>query len=188
MSQLGFALPSTVVVGGRPLPINTTHTCHIRIAQAISDPRVDDASVMRSIIANCYGMMPTNADIIAEMFNAAIAFHMRLDSPDDLPKKPRKHAKNSSRNFDWQDDAARIAADFQRYYNIDILDTEHPLHWWRFMSLFEGLPSDSQTMMAVGIRAANPDDLPSREERKLLRQKKKAVALTPRTLQEAMDS
>lgn len=42
--------------------------------------------------------------------------------------------------------------------------------------------------MTIGIRSTNPDDLPTREERKLMRQKKKAVALRPRTIEEAMDA
>lgn len=188
MSMLGSCLPSSVIVGGKRVKINTTHTCHIRIAQAIADPRIDDTQVLYSIVANCFGTLPANNSMLIEMFNAAIAFHMRMPSADDIPKTPRKHAREKTRNFDWEDDAMRIAADFQHYYNIDVFDTKHPLHWWRFMALFEGLPSDSQTIMTIGIRSTNPDDLPTREERKLMRQKKKAVALRPRTIEEAMDA
>ena len=186
--MLGFALPSTITVEGKAVPINTTHFCHIRIASALDDPRINEQQLMAMVVANCFGSLDHDPATLAALFAAAMAFHMRMDSVDDFARLKHKRKSKYGRVFAWSDDGARVSSDFQRFYHLDINSAAEPIHWWRFMALFDGLPSDSQTMMAAGIRAADPSELKNKDERKRLREKKRAVALSPRTEEEAMAS
>lgn len=180
MSIIGCSLPSTVDVDGRPVPINTSHHCGARVAAVLDDPTVADPVARAAVLRNYFGQLPAGADEDAHL-EAAIGFYRR----GMAPKKPRKRREPCPRAFDWEADAPRLVADFQRFYGLDITDPGLHIHWWRFMALFEGLPGDtSQTMQAMGVRARDLSDCKSREERDALRARKKALALPPRTAAE----
>lgn len=181
MSIIGCGLPSTVDVGGRPVPINTSHHCGVRVGSVLDDPAVADPVARAAVLGNYFGELPAGADADA-LFEAAIRFYRR---GEPAPKKTKKRRKSGPRVFDWEADACRLIADFQRFYGLDITDPSLHIHWWRFMALFDGLPGDtSRTMQAMGVRARDLSDCRSREERQLLHAQKKAVALPPRTAAE----
>lgn len=61
------------------------------------------------------------------------------------------------------------------------------MHWWRFWSLFRGLSESSQTMEAIRIRGAIPDEKKmGREAVAQLMRQKAALMLPARTQEEAM--
>lgn len=185
MSIVGFAPPSTVIVEGGPISINTSHHCGFRVAAILDSPTTDDDIATHALVANYFGREPRDEHEFAELLNAGIAFFLRIP-PGQIPAKTKRR-KKQTRVFDWIQDEERLIADFQRFYGIDITNPHVHIHWWRFMALFEQLPSDaSQTMQAMGIRARDLGDCESREERRVLRLRKKAVALTPRTAEEVV--
>lgn len=185
MSIVGFAPPSTVIVEGGSVSINTSHHCGFRIAAMLDDPTADDDVAAHAIVANYFGREPRDEHEFAGLLGAGIGFFLRLPPKQDPSKTSSR--KKKPRVFDWIQDEERLIADFQRFYGLDITDTHAHIHWWRFMALFEQLPSDaSQTMQAMGIRARDLDDCTSREERRALRLRKKAVALAPRTAEEVV--
>ncbi len=180
MSIIGCSLPSTVDVDGRPVPINTSHHCGARVAAVLDDPTVADPVARAAVLRNYFGQLPAGADADAHL-EAAVGFY-RCGA---APKKPRKRREPGPRVFDWEADAPRLVADFQRFYGLDITDPGLHIHWWRFTALLDCLPGDtSQTMQAMGVRARDLSDCKSREERDALRARKKALALPPRTAAE----
>ena len=171
MSIIGHGLPSAVDVGGRAVPINTSHHCGVRVGAILDDPTVADPVARAAVLGNYFGGLP-DADAL---FEAAIRFYRR---GEPVPKRAGKRRRPGPRVFDWEADAGRLVADFQRFYGLDITDPSLHIHWWRFVALFDGLPGDtSQTMQAVGVRARDLSDCGSREGRQLLHAQKKAVAL-----------
>lgn len=181
MSIIGHGLPSAVDVGGRAVPINTSHHCGVRVGAILDDPAVADPVARAAVLGNYFGGLPAGADADA-LFEAAIRFYRR---GEPAPKRIRKQSRPGPRVFDWEVDESRLVADFQRFYGLDITDPSLHIHWWRFVALFDGLPGDtSQTMQAVGVRARDLSDCGSREGRQLLHAQKKAVALPPRTAAE----
>lgn len=181
MSIIGTPAPSTVLVGGAPLPINVSHHCWVRVAAALDDPSLAPDEAAAIVLANCYGRGPSAPDEGQEMLDAALRF---LACGEDAPT-PGKRRKRPKRVFDWEADACRVVADFQRFYGLDVTDPSLHIHWWRFRALFDGLPGDtSQTMQAMGVRARELSDCRSPEERAALRARKRAVALPPRTAAE----
>lgn len=180
MSIIGHGLPSAVDVGGRAVPINTSHHCGVRVGAILDDPTVADPVARSAVLGNYFGGLPAGADADA-LFEAAIRFYRRGEDPPPQGK----HKKPRSRVFDWEADANRLVADFQRFYGVDVTDQSLHIHWWRFMALLEGLPGDtSLTMQAISVRARDLSDCKSQEERQLLRAQKKAIALPPRTAAE----
>ncbi|ROT90969.1 Gp15 family bacteriophage protein [Gordonibacter urolithinfaciens] len=180
MSIIGVGLPSSVDVGGRAFPINTSHHCGVRVGAILDDPAVADPVARAVVLRNYFGTVPTGSDADA-LFVAAMRFYRRGEDPPPQGK----HKKPRSRVFDWEADANRLVADFQRFYGVDVTDQSLHIHWWRFMALLEGLPGDtSLTMQAISVRARDLSDCKSQEERQLLRAQKKAIALPPRTAAE----
>ena len=165
------------------MPINTSHHCGVRVGAILDDPTVADPVARAAVLGNYFGGLPAGADTDADaLFEAAIRFYRR---GEPVPKRAGKRRRPGPRVFDWEADAGRLVADFQRFYGLDITDPSLHIHWWRFVALFDGLPGDtSQTMQAVGVRARDLSDCGSREGRQLLHAQKKAVALPPRTAAE----
>ena len=62
-----------------------------------------------------------------------------------------KQSNDKKKIFDFEQDAKYIYAAFMQAYNIDLLDVKE-LHWWKFISLFNGLPQDTKIMQIIDIR------------------------------------
>ena len=116
-----------------------------------------------------------------EALDASLAF-FNFNEPR-RPSTPRQKRLEHIRAFDWDWDAYRVIADFQRFYGIDLTDARLRMHWWRFWSLFRGLGDGSNTMETMRIRTAEEEKL-SGEERSALRERKQMVMLPARTREE----
>lgn len=66
--------------------------------------------------------------------------------------------RSQERAYDFDEDAALIAAAFQQAYGIDL--TTASLHWWRFRALFEGLPADCRFCKVMEYRMMDTHDMP----------------------------
>ena len=54
--------------------------------------------------------------------------------------------------FDFVQDSALIYAAFMQAYHIDLIEEQGKLHWWKFQSLLNGLPSNTRFSEIVAIR------------------------------------
>lgn len=57
------------------------------------------------------------------------------------------------KTFDFQLDADLIYSSFMQAYGIDLIEQQGKLHWWKFYSLFLGLPSGTKMREVMSIRA-----------------------------------
>ncbi|MDR3053325.1 MAG: bacteriophage Gp15 family protein [Coriobacteriales bacterium] len=172
-------LPSTVVVGGVPVDINTDFRHCLQVSLLVDDPVVGQEAKVKGLLYHLYGFLPD--EHVEEYLTEARSF-LRLDVLDTtITKRPRK---GTLRTFDWDIDQRRLVADFWREHRIDLTDPDTELHWWRFLALFEGLSYESSTMRAIGIRSVEIPKGASEAERRRLRAQKKEYELPARTKEE----
>lgn len=189
-SLLTKTLPSTVDVGGFSIPIETDWRTWVKVWE-VRESRKEGwkrAFVILSLVFTDPNALQVASENVDEALEKAIAFLDRTLGDSTPPRPPTKREKQlaGKRLFDWEWDSARIAADFTREYGIDLTDPYTKMHWWRFMSLFNGLSDTSSTMEAISIRAADLDAKGmSKEQKKHLRERKAALMLPARDREEA---
>jgi hypothetical protein len=54
--------------------------------------------------------------------------------------------------FDFVQDSPLIYAAFYQAYGLDLIEQQGKLHWWKFQSLLNGLPSNTRFSEIVSIR------------------------------------
>ena len=65
---------------------------------------------------------------------------------------PPTKATKGARVFDFIQDGALIYAAFRQAYNIDLVEEQGRLHWWKFQALMNGLPSNTKFAEVINIR------------------------------------
>lgn len=190
MGLLTEGAPSCVDVCGDEVPVNTDWRVWMTVWQVLEDPAFDVSEKAAAVLALAYpdgDPFSTAMRSPNDALEAALRFLRR--EQDGIPPRPLTRTERRLRNtrlFDWEYDAPRIAADFQREYGIDLTDEGTSMHWHRFMALFNGLGDRSQIVQAISIRAADlGDGRLGKEERSELRERKMAVMLPARTEEEA---
>lgn len=91
----------------------------------------------------------------------------------------QKQDAESAKYFDFLQDGPYIYAAFMQAYGIDLLEERGRLHWWKFVSLLQGLPGDTKFSEIVRIRV-RPMPLATKhnaQERAELARLKSAYAL-----------
>lgn len=190
LSLLTNSLPSAVEVGGISIPIETDWRVWLKIWQ-VKESTEEPWKRTFAILYLAYGdpsSLAIASENVEEALDKALQFLDR-SLGSNLPPRPetrRERELKNKRLFDWEHDAHRIVADFEREYAIDLTKESTKMHWWRFMALFNGLSDTSATMDAISIRAADLDAKGmSKEQKKHLRERKAALMLPARNREEA---
>lgn len=187
--------PSTVKVGGACVPLNASHRTGIQVMRLTDDPTVSDDDKARTLLFLYFGAASSRTgslelpDAVTEHPEVAIEAALRFFNLFE-PRPPAAtgaRASAGTRVFDWDWDASRVIADFQREYGLDLTDRTLRLHWWRFWSLFRNLSEASLTMDAISVRGAIPDEKKmGRDAVEQLMKRKTALMLPARTEEEAL--
>lgn len=189
-SLLTKTLPSAVEVGGFSIPIETDWRTWVKVWE-VRESRKEDwkrTFVILTLVFTDSQAIKVASEHVNDALDQAMKFLDRTlgDTTPPRPLTKREKQLAGKRLFDWEWDSARIAADFTREYGIDLTDPNTKMHWWRFMSLFNGLSDTSSTMEAISIRAADLDAKGmSKEQKKHLRERKAALMLPARDREEA---
>lgn len=197
MLSLTQPAPSTVDVGGVLVPINTDFRTWLSIWKVVENAKEEDWLKGAAILILAFsdeGPSPTPYEQIKDKpddaLRSALGFLERSDPGDE--KRPLTNTQKRlarKRLIDWDWDAQSVISDFEREYAINLLDPAIDLHWWRFMSLFNGLSDTSKTMNTIRIRAADLDDKKlSAREKRVLREQKQMVMLPARTREEVAEN
>ena len=190
-------LPDTVEVEGEQIPIYTDWRVWIDVWRVVDNPNINQQKKAIALLALVYprtGESPTPFDKALEhsevAIEAAILFLGRKRKGDEERPKTRREKRLAEKHLvDWDWDAERLVADFEREYRIDLTHPDTSLHWWRFMALFSGLSDTSQIMEAISTRAQDLNDRKlSKDQKKALRERKIAVMLPARTQKEANEN
>lgn len=156
-------LPDSASVGKETMQIDTrTSTVIDCIAKIKSDV---PEFVKLKYVCDRFGV-PVSESWLAQV----IAF---IEGPN--PTHERTH-DGKPPAFDYLQDAELILAAFQQTYALAYAQVVS-MHWWQFLALLKGLPSNTRFMEVIGIRTAEINPKDSAEVKAKKRKAKLAVAL-----------
>lgn len=147
---MSYALPKSVVIGGRDFPIRYDYRVILDIFEAMNDPELTDQERALAVLQMFY----VDFDAI-EDYEAAIRecfwFINGGKYEESSKKKPRLVA--------WEQDFPYIAAPINRVLGYEIRAVEYDpetntggLHWWTFLSAYMEI-GDCLFAQVVGIRS-----------------------------------
>lgn len=137
MNILTDRCPDEIIVDGRSYKIITDWKDWVKFYCMLDDPDLRDRD--REYIAMQYftESEPIDSD---EAMKALIKFASGEDMPQ-AGKSNKQAVTKKAACFSWLYDGAFVLSAFRQYYGID-LRTEK-MHWYVFLSLFQGIPDDS---------------------------------------------
>ena len=97
------------------------------------------------------------------------------EKEEDDKNKRYKRKEDKSPAYSFNEDGAYIYAAFKEQYDMD-LSSEEPLHWWRFIALFESLGENTKISQIMFYRKVKVNDMP-KEKRVFYNEMKKIYAL-----------
>ena len=177
MNILTSKLPDSVCVNGKFYSINTDFKKWIEIENTFFDNSLEKADKLSKMLTLCYKELPPS---LCDAIKGMMMFYCPCFSKPDASKKENKKesyksTKTVKRIYSFEYDAPLIYSAFYSQYKIDLLTAD--LHWWQFISLFKGLSPDMKICRIMEIRAANIDEIKSKEQRGHMRRMKRLYAL-----------
>lgn len=178
---LGSPYPSYVPVGGARVAVATGWRENVEADSIDLDSTGGRLRALSLWFAGPDGSVPAVvADHAPEALSAAIAWHeeaMRCMPYGAPGTGARRHQRRPV--LDWSADAAIVAADFQRYYRIDLSDPSAEMHWYRFCALLLGLMRYDGSLTGQAAYARSPHPGAKGPERKRLGRLAEVWALPP---------
>lgn len=150
------ALPETVEIGGRFIPIDPDFRVFVALETEIGSEAPDLAGVISAFYR---GNIPQDTETAVEKF---ISFYTCHDDRDKYERTEGKKGKDAGKWYDFAQDADALLASFLDAYGIDL--STATLHWWTFRRLMLNLPPDTPFMQRVKYRTADTSRM-TKEER-----------------------
>jgi hypothetical protein len=157
MNILIEELPNAVEIDGIEYEINSGFRSCLRIILAFEDNELAAIEKQMVLIDNLYKNKPDNLD---QATRQGIKF--LNGGRDEL------EAGNDMRLYSFNKDAPFIMAAFKQTHGID-LDTAN-MHWWKFLTLFMDMGSDTTFSNLVSLRKRVKTGKASKEERAMARE------------------
>jgi len=157
MNILIEELPNAVEIDGIEYEINSDFRSCLRIILAFEDNELAAIEKQMVLIDNLYKNKPDNLD---QAIRQGIKF--LNGGRDEL------EAGNDMRLYSFDKDAPFIMAAFKQTHGID-LDTAN-MHWWKFMTLFMDMGSETTFSNLVSLRKRVKTGKASKEERAMARE------------------
>lgn len=174
MNILVQDLPKSVVVDGRSFKINTDFKTALRVILAFEDPELTTIEKQSVLIRNLFVRLPSNTYEAIQQANWFL--NGGNDEESDGP---------AYRLCSFEKDSKFIYAAFKQTHGID-LETAR-MHWWKFLSLFADLGSETVFCFIVSLRKRLKTGKATKEERALALEMKNIIdlpELDTRTLEE----
>lgn len=152
MNILIDALPTTLLVDGREIPIRSDFRSCLRVLVAFEDNDLTPQEKQIVLLANIYPDVPENT---MEALEKAYWF---LSGGNDTVSNDEP----KSRLVSYSKDANLIFAAFRQTHNIDLVTTD--LHWWAFLALFMDLGQDTFFCQLTSLRSRVASGKASKED------------------------
>lgn len=167
--------PESVSVHGVRYPIETDFREWIRFSELVEDDEVP-WQVKCGLMLRWY-CKEIPEDLEAAVYALGDFLAARSLYPDEDTKEHKATGKPA---FSFMDDAGCIYAAFTEAYGID-LQKVPCMHWWKFKTLFDGLPDDTEIKQRMIYRSIDPRTIKDKNERKRVQKIQKEIALKKRT-------
>lgn len=183
MFELTSHLPEEIKIDGKEYRLNLFFDTVLLFFDLMNDDDFDDFSK----IEIAFDMFVEHN----EEFDFEVKFEtVKAISEQFVNSEDGEQTGSGKIHYDLKQDAEYIYSSFLQEYNIDLIEKQGELHWYKFRALLNGLRDDTRFKEIVGIRAAElPTGKGMEEERKRLTKLKNLYALKKdqRTREEELD-
>ena len=178
-------MPDTIVVNGIPYDVYTDFRTWMRAGYLLEDYSVATEEQREKIFFELYDLVvkenPKGNILADDWIDSIIQFYSGYPKVEnDASKKRKERDKQNPKppSFDFVYDSAYIYCSFAAFYHIRLWDIEY-MHWWEFLTLFEGLMMSDTTSVnfVVGARQAKTTGKMPKEERSRIQKLQKDFAL-----------
>lgn len=159
--ELYKSYPTETIVKGITYPVCTDFRDWIMLMQLTKDP---DLTMIEKVALYTQWYKSGYPEDIKDMVDGLIRFMNNEQEGEEKKNKPKQKKKV----FDFVHDADYVMAGFLQAYGIDLMALDY-MHWYKFLSLFRGLPSDTEIMQRIKYRSIDPGKIQNREERARIR-------------------
>ncbi|WP_125703695.1 Gp15 family bacteriophage protein [Lacticaseibacillus daqingensis] len=172
--------PETVTIGEKNYQLDMTFDRVLIAMDALEDSQMLDADKLEVFLQLLIRdkLPPVNEWSeafyrVQEVLDGATAKVMHYDLNGDVIERHSKEVPDFSFSFD----AGYIYAAFRQTYGIDLLAERGKLHWFEFISLFNGLPDETRFNRIRAIRSVDLSKVKDRDQKAELREQKRKLAL-----------
>lgn len=100
----------------------------------------------------------TRAEVLTQILNKYV--DLEGSQPVDRAGNPMPVVEKSPEEqlLDFEYDAEEIYSSFMQAYQMDLLDQQGKLHWFKFKALLNGLPDETPIKKIMSIRGWKPEN------------------------------
>jgi len=173
MSILTDALPVTVTIGGREIPINADFRASVEYSTLLLEGKMEKSDLIARAFNIYYGERWST--LSGTHFQEAVDQLLWFYRCGKAEKKGADIGKVKV-SFSYEHDAGYLYSSFLDQYGVDLQKVGF-LHWWQFKAMFDALSDDQKIMEIIKIRAIDLDKKMSAEQKAYYRRMKKIYAL-----------
>lgn len=162
MSLLVDGLPKEDRYGN---PIYYDFRNMLAIEQAMYNPEFDQREKWIQAIVLLYGDMEASITPVDDLAGEVAWFY------SGGAEAAHRSSGTAQKLYDFSEDADYFVGDFQRFYNLDLLNNDIDLHWWRFLALFRALPDNSHMGQRIYYRGVDTSKMKGEERKRHVRLK-----------------
>lgn len=164
MGMLSEKLPTTVIVGGTEVGIQTDFRTSILFEELLNDPELTDMEKITQAVELYYGRQVIRWEDRQEAVEQIISFYTGGSPSRKKTQNDDEEFEQTEALYSYEYDGDKIYAAFKHDYNIDLQNVDY-LHWWEFKALFRGLSDENEIMKVIGYRGMTIDPkLPSSQQ------------------------
>lgn len=166
--------PESVEVHGKNIRIITDFREYIRLQDALMDDHLSDKE--KYLIICDYFL---DDCIVDESAIQALTRFIAMDEIEQAGVTRKSSVKEQLYSFSI--DFPYILSAFSHVYGINLQKIEY-MHWWKFRTLFDGLPENTEIKQRIMYRSIDLSTIKDKEERKRIRKIQMAIQLPKKEL------
>lgn len=163
--------PDYVLIHGVRYSIETDFREWIRFAELVEDDNVP-WQIKAELMLKWYKKCPEDIEIAIY----ALGNFLSANGLYQETEVTEQNKENRKPAFSFQEDAGCIYSAFIDCYGID-LQTIPYMHWWKFKTLFDWLPENTEIKQRMLYRTIDISSIKDKEERKRVKRIQEAIAL-----------
>lgn len=171
--------PEAVNVHGTDYAIETDFREWIRFAELAEDDSVPWQIQVQLMLGWYLDEVPDDLEEAIRALGDFLVARKLYANQKEHDRSSKENNSNQQPAFSFQEDAGCIYSAFIDCYGID-LQTIPYMHWWKFKTLFDWLPEDTEIKQRIMYRTIDINSIKDKEEKKRVRRIQNAIALRKR--------